>query len=308
MSISDTGHDQMREPSREMKKQKKHLSRRLTWAWLKRKIIRLLGYLALIFVVVAMSFPILWMILSSFKTEGEVLGYPPTFFPQEFTLESYRLLLETDFRIWFRNSLIVASIATTVAVGISAIGAYALVRSRNRPIRTFSGLVLFTYMVPSILLLIPIFRLVVNVQLANSLTGIIVVYIAILLPFGLWTLRSYFAGIPHEIEEAALIDGATHFQAFYKVVLPQALPGLIAVALFAFNVAWQEYLFASILVGSGSKWTLSPGIANLIGAFGDQSWSMVMAASTLATIPVIIIFTLLQSYLIAGWGGGAVKG
>lgn len=305
MSISETGkaHATSENPGSEKKR-----ARNITWYWIRKKILRVLGYLTLIFVLLAFSFPILWMILSSFKTEGEVLGYPPTFFPEEWTLESYRLLLNTDFKIWFRNSLIVASVATLLAVAISAMGAYALARSRNRPIRMFSSLVLFTYMIPSVLLLIPIFRLVVNLRLSNTLLGIIVVYIAILLPFGLWTQRSYFAGIPHEIEEAALIDGATRFQAFYKVVLPQALPGLIAVALFAFNVAWQEYLFASILVGSGSKWTLSPGIANLVGAFGDQSWSMVMAAATLATIPVIIVFTLLQRYLIAGWGGGAVKG
>jgi multiple sugar transport system permease protein len=134
------------------------------------------------------------------------------------------------------------------------------------------------------------------------------VYNTILIPYGLWTLRSYFAGIPHEIEEAALIDGATRFQAFYRVVLPQALPGLISTALFAFHVAWNEYLFASTLLWASDKMTLSAGVATLIGTEALYSWSILMAAAVLVTVPVILLFSALQGFLIAGWGGGAVKG
>ncbi|MBI9046894.1 MAG: carbohydrate ABC transporter permease [Anaerolineaceae bacterium] len=272
--------------------------------WLRK----LFAYVLLLITLGSMAFPLVWMVLSSFKTEREMLSFPPTFFPREWSLKAYQAVLQTDFLIWFKNSMTVSIAATITAVTVSAFGAYALSRSRNRGVQWFSKIVLFTYLIPTILLLIPIFRIVVNLQLSNSLGGLIVVYNSILLPYGLWTLRSYFAGIPHEIEEAARIDGATRFQAFYKVVLPQALPGLVSTALFAFNVCWNEYLFAVILIGSGKKWTLNPGIASLVGALSDQSWTVVMAASTLATVPVIILFSLLQRYWIAGWGGGAVKG
>jgi len=269
---------------------------------------KFLAYLFVVITLATMAFPLVWMVFSSFKTEREMLSYPPTFFPQEWSLKAYEALLQTDFNLWFRNSLLVSITATVTAVLISAFGAYALSRSRYRGVQWFSRVILFTYLMPTILLLIPIFRIVVQLQLSNSLVGLMVVYNSILLPYGLWTLRSYFAGIPHEIEEAAIIDGATRFQAFIKVVLPQALPGLISTALFAFNVCWNEYLFAVILIGSGKKWTLNPGIASLVGVLSDQSWTVVMAASTMATVPVILLFSILQRYWIAGWGGGAVKG
>jgi multiple sugar transport system permease protein len=163
-------------------------------------------------------------------------------------------------------------------------------------------------MVPSILMVIPIFQIVWRLHLSNKLSALLLVYNAVLLPYGIWTLRAYFAGIPHEIEEAALIDGATRFQAFYRVVLPQALPGLISTALFAFHVAWNEYLFASVLLWSSRSMTLSAGVSTLIGETAMYSWSLLMAAAVLVTLPVIVLFSLLQGFLIAGWGGGAVKG
>ncbi len=280
----------------------------MTTAGVLKRIRRIVAYLMVIIVVGSMAFPLIWMVLSSFKPERELLGYPPTFIPNEWSLAAYQALFKTDFKIWFQNSLLVSVVATFTAVLISAFGAYVLSRARYRFVDWFSRIVLFTYLLPTILLIIPIFRIVITLNLANSLGGLIVVYNSILLPYGLWTLRSYFAGVPHEIEESALIDGATRFQAFYKVVLPQALPGLIATALFAFNVCWNEYLFAVILIGSGKKWTLNPGIQSLVGALSDQSMTVVMAASTLATVPVILLFSILQRYWVAGWGSGAVKG
>jgi len=274
-----------------------------------RAIRRGAAYLALILVVVSMVFPLIWMIFSSFKSEQEIYQYPPTILPQHFTLAAYRDLFRlTAFSTWFQNSVVVSVGVTLIALILSAMGAYALARFHYRPFQVFSRLILFAYMVPAILMVIPIFQIVWRLHLGNKLSSLFLVYNAILLPYGIWTLRAYFAGIPHEIEEAALIDGASRFQAFYQVVLPQALPGLISTALFAFHVAWNEYLFASVLLWSSRSMTLSAGVSTLIGETAMYSWSMLMAAAVLVTLPVIVLFSLLQGFLIAGWGGGAVKG
>jgi ABC-type glycerol-3-phosphate transport system permease component len=287
----------------------KERRQRLTTLRIWRAIRRAAAYVMLILVVLSMAFPLIWMILSSLKSEQEIYRYPPSIIPQQFTLAAYHDLFRlTAFATWFRNSVIVSIVVTLIALTLSAMGAYALARFRFPFFRVFSRVILFAYMVPSILMVIPIFQIVWRLQLSNKLSALFLVYNAILLPYGIWTLRAYFAGIPHEIEEAALIDGASRFQAFYKVVLPQALPGLISTALFAFHVAWNEYLFASVLLWSSRSMTLSAGVSTLIGETAMYSWSLLMAAAVLVTLPVIILFSLLQGFLIAGWGGGAVKG
>jgi len=269
---------------------------------------RVLAYFLMISFVFGMTAPLYWMAVGSLKPEGENLSYPPTLIPQTWTLEHYqRLFTATMFPSWFRNSAIV-SIGTTVAcVAISAMGAYTFTRFRYRFFGLFSRLILFAYMVPSILLLIPVFKIVWSLGLANSLFAVMLTNNAFLIPYGLWTLRSYFSGMPREIEEAALIDGCNRWQAFVKAVIPQALPGIIATALFAFHVAWNEYLFSSVLLWSSKRQTLSAGVATLLGEAPD-SWGLLMAAGVMITLPVIILFSFLQSYLVAGWGGGAVKG
>jgi len=256
-----------------------------------------------------MAFPLFWMVLSSLKPDTENYAYPPTILPQTWTLDNYSLLFQrTEFTIWFKNSLMVSVAVTLLCIVISATAAYSLSRFRYRPFEFFSRIILFAYMVPNILLVVPIFKIVWTLRLGNNLAALVVVYNAILIPYGLWTLRSYFAGIPHEIEEAALVDGCGRFQAFVQVVLPQALPGIISTALFAFHVAWNEYLFASVLLWSSKNQTLSAGVATLIGQTVIYSWGGLMAAAVLITVPVVFLFGFLQQYLIAGWGGGAVKG
>lgn len=269
---------------------------------------RAFAYVLLANIVLAMAFPLFWMILSSFKPDRENYGYPPTFLPHIWTLENYLGLLRcTAFGLWFRNSLMVSLVTTFTAIVISSLAAYSLSRFRYRFFEAFARVILFAYMVPNILLVIPIFKIVWSLRMGNTLQALLLVYNAFLIPYGLWTLRSYFAGIPHEIEEAALIDGATRWKAFSSVVLPQAFPGIISTALFAFHVAWNEYLYASVLLWASSKMTLSAGVATLIGETEMYSWGVLMAAGVLVTVPVILLFSFLQQYLIAGWGGGAVK-
>jgi multiple sugar transport system permease protein len=161
---------------------------------------------------------------------------------------------------------------------------------------------------PPIILVVPLFFLLFRMGMVDSHWGLMLVYTGTRLPFGLWLLRSYFQGIPIELEYAALVDGATRFQAFHKVVLPQALPGLISTAIFVFSVTWHEYLFASVLLLSSSKQTLSSGVATFMAEDWIYSWGMLMAAGVMISLPLVIFYTFLQRYLIAGMGGGALKG
>ena len=280
---------------------------------LKTRILRLanrvVAYTLLIAIVFSMAMPLIWMVLSSLKSDGENLSSPPTIIPNEWTLEHYRILFgRTQFPIWFRNSLLVAVGTTLTAITVSAMGAYSFSRFRYRFFEVFSRVILFAYMLPVIMLVIPVFMVIAGLHLSNSLFGLLIVYNSFLIPFGLWTLRSYFSGIPHEIEEAALIDGCTRWQAFTKVALPQALPGLIATALFAFTVAWNEFLYASVLLWSSDTMTLSAGVATFMGELAPSSWGLLMAAGVMITLPLVILFSLMQGFLVAGWGGGAVKG
>jgi ABC-type glycerol-3-phosphate transport system permease component len=282
---------------------------RLSWAKAKRILNKIAAYLLLVLIVFSMAMPLFWMVLSSFKTEGENLSYPPTFIPQEWTLQHYRVLFQmTSFPIWFRNSLIVALGTTLTAIAISSMGAYVISRFRYKFFEGFSRVILFAYMVPTVLLLIPVFMIVHSLKLSNTLYGLILVYNSFEIPYGLWTLRSYFSGIPHEIEEAALIDGCTRWQAFTRVVLPQVMPGIISAALFSFTVSWNEYLYASVLLWSSNIQTLSAGVATFMGELAPSSWGLLMAAGVMITLPLIILFTLLQRFWIAGLGSGAIKG
>jgi len=274
-----------------------------------RVVNKIFAYVLLVAMVLGMAMPLFWMGLSSLKTEGENLSFPPTIIPQKWTLEHYRLLFgRTQFPLWFRNSLLVSIATVLTSIAVSAMGAYVFSRFRYRFFEVFSRVILFAYMVPNILLVIPVFKIVWSLKLSNSLYGLLLVYNAFLIPYGLWTLRSYFAGIPHEIEEAALIDGCSRWGAFVRVVVPQALPGIISTALFAFNVAWNEFLYASVLLWSSKLMTLSAGVATFMGKQAPDSWGLLMAAGVTITLPVIILFSFMQSFLIAGWGGGAVKG
>lgn len=287
---------------------KKHRKKAYIHRWL-RRVNRFFAYFLLVSIVLYMALPLLWMTLSSLKPDGENLSYPPTFIPETWTIQHYRTLFtRTSFPIWFKNSAIVSVGTTLTTIAISAMGAYAFSRFRYRFFEVFSRVILFAYMVPTVLMLIPVFVIVHMLKISNSLTGLLVVYNAFLVPYGLWTLRSYFSGIPHEIEEAALIDGCNRWQAFIKVVLPQALPGIISTALFAFTVSWNEFLYASVLLWSSDTQTLSAGVATFMGELAPSSWGLLMAAGVMTTLPLVLLFAFLQRFWIAGLGSGAVKG
>jgi multiple sugar transport system permease protein len=260
-------------------------------------------------VVLAIAFPLFWMLSTALKPNDETFAMPPTLLPAHPTLEQFqRLLTETPFATFFLNSVIVGVCTTVLVVTIAALGAYGLVRFRFPGRELIAHLVLFTYLLPAVLLLLPLYLIISQLGLANSLFGLVVAYTTFALPFALWLLRSFVAAIPIDLEEAAMVDGASRMHAFLEVVVPQALPGIISTALFTFILSWNEYLYGMVFINVDSSKTLPPGVLTMLNQNQDVEWALLMAASVLMSVPVLVMFAFLQRHLTRGFGAGAVKG
>lgn len=265
-------------------------------------------YLLVYGVALVILLPFIWVFLSAFKSESELYRYPPTLLPQVWTVQNFtQFFRATSFHIAMLNSGMIAAATTVLAMAVAAPAAYALARFQNRLFEGIARLFIYTYMIPSILLVLPVYKIFFNLGLGNNLWGLAPIYTALVLPLILWTLRSFFAGIPVELEEAAMIDGASRFQAFWKVVLPQAVPGMIATGIVAINIGWSEYLFASTLLTSPDNMTISPRLESFMGR-GLFNWGWLMAGALAVTGPLIILSGFMQRHLVAGWGAGALKG
>ena len=259
--------------------------------------------------VLAVAFPLFWMVVTSLKPAFELFRRPPTIWPETATFEHYwRLLSETPFLQYFQNSLILATTTTAVVVAIGTLGAYSLVRFRYRGRESLAFMVLFTYLLPSVVLIIPLYLLMVQLGLSNTIFSLVIAYTTFALPYALWLLRSFMAGVPEDLESAALVDGASRMGAFFDVILPQLLPGIISTALFTFILSWNEYLYALVLVNADGARPLTTGVMTMLISAFNIEWSLLMAASVMMSLPLIVAFAFLQSYLTRGFGAGAVKG
>jgi ABC-type glycerol-3-phosphate transport system permease component len=275
---------------------------------LRLRAFRGLEYGLLAVAILVADIPLLWIFLTALKPDSEIIHYPPTIWPQVPSLGDYfQLFAYAPFGDYLLNSSIIATVSTVLVVAMGTVAAYAFVRFDFIFLRGLAEASLFAYMIPSILLLVPLDRMVLSVNLENHRESLIIIYTARLLPFALWTLRSYFQGVSVDLEQAAMVDGCTRFGAFWRVVLPQAVPGMIATAVFTFNAAWSEYLFGSTLMTSPTALTISPGLALLNTQTGIMHWGLLMAGAVLATVPVLVLFVIAQSQLVETWGEGAVK-
>lgn len=264
-------------------------------------------YILLLIVCVLVLFPIYWMLTISFKTPRDIYRVP-SLFPTNPTLDNYHTLIEKkNFLVNIRNSIIIASGTTIVAVFISALCAYSLVRLKYRYRGLIGRLILLAYLTPSSLLFIPLSVIVARLNLGNSLHGLVMVYLAFSTPFSTWLLMGYFKGIPPDLEEQAMVDGATRFGAMVRVLLPLAAPGLVAVGIFTFTGAWNELLLALIFITSEDKRTVPLGLQYLIT--GDVFlWGPIMAGAIFSALPVMILYFLAQRFMVQGLAAGAVKG
>jgi len=272
-------------------------------------MLRAIQYVLLLGVLVANVLPLAWIFATAFKPDTEIARYPPTILPHAPTLANFRNLFTiSDFGAYLGNSLIVSGVTTGATVLFGMFGAYSVSRFYFPLTRGLGEFALFAYLIPPILVVVPIAQIVIRLHLADNLAALIVIYTAILLPFALWVLRSYFRGLTVDIEQAAMVDGCTRLGAFLRVVVPQATPGLISTGLFTFNAAWSEYLFASVLLPSPDKRTLSPGLVLLMNQTGVYSWGLLMAGAVIVVLPVLVLFVIAQRSLIRGWGAGALAG
>ncbi len=267
-----------------------------------------IAYTVLGFLLLLVLFPFYWMTITSFKTEDQMRSLVSMFWPSPFVTENYtQLLTKTDFGVWYRNSALVAISSTLVATAIGTIGAYALARLSFLGRAFLSSATLITYLVPPSILFIPLYAQIRTMGLADSLAGLIAAYPSFTVPFVTWLLMGYLGSIPEELEEAAMIDGATRFGAFRRIILPLAAPGVLAAGLFAFTQAWNEFLYALVFISDVKQRTLPVGLSTFIT--GDvYGWGYLMAGAVLTTLPVIAVYTYLQRYMVEGLTAGSVKG
>ncbi len=264
------------------------------------------GFLLVLLLVVL--FPFYWMTVTALKSEEQMRSLASMFWPDPVVWDNFRhLLAQTDFVAWFKNSVLVAVTSTFLATAIGTIGAYSLARLRFLGRAFMSSAVLITYLVPPSILFIPLYAQIRNLGLADSLAGLIAAYPSFTVPFVTWLLMGYFESIPEELEEAAMIDGATRFGAFARVVLPLAAPGVLAAGLYAFTQAWNEFLYALVFITNVKLRTLPVGLSSFIT--GDvYGWGFLMAGAVLTTLPVIAAYIYLQKYMVEGLTAGSVKG
>jgi multiple sugar transport system permease protein len=267
-----------------------------------------LVWLAALALFLFTAFPLLWMASTAFKVSNEIFATPPSLWPRTFTLANIeRLFAETRFLTYLLNSLTVSLSTAGLTLIVSTPAAYSLTRFRFAGREKLAALILFTYMFAPIMIIIPFYVMMRFLGLNNTHLGLVLAYTAFCLPFNLWLLRTFFQSIPVDIEQAALIDGANRFQAVVYVVVPLALPGVVATGIFTFILAWNDYIFARVLIGADELKTLPVGIADLYNA-SVVDWGMIMAAGLLVILPVLGVFVFIQKYMVAGWGAGGVKG
>ncbi len=271
------------------------------------RLARVCFYALVTIVVIVLLFPFYWMVATSFQRLDRTYMSPPEFLQLHPRPENYpEAFVDKPVLRWLWNTLVVSSATTIICILFSAFAAYSISRFPYRGRTLLSIVILSSQMFPGTLIVIPYYILMSRLKLLDSYEGLILTYISFTAPFCIWALKGFFDSIPRAIEEAAWIDGCSRFRSLFQIVLPLALPGMVATSLFAFLLSWHEFLFARTLLSSVSKWTIATGIASYVGEY-YTTWPYVMAASTITSLPVVIIFILFQKHLVAGLTRGAVK-
>ncbi|KUM78709.1 carbohydrate ABC transporter permease [Streptomyces griseorubiginosus] len=265
-------------------------------------------YAALVGYLVFLAFPFLWLVSTAFKSPRELGSPHPTWIPRHPTLDNFRQAFDEQPLLRAAgNSLLAALAAAVIAVLIATPLAYVMARQRTRLAKAATGWVVVSQAFPLVLVIIPLFLVLKELRLINSLAGLVMVYVVWALPFALWMLVGYVRAVPGELEEAAAVDGAGRLRTLVSVTAPLLAPGIVATALFAFITAWNEFFFALVLLKTPEKQTLPVVLTHFIGAEGVADLGPLAAAAFLATLPSLIIFAIIQRRITGGMLAGAVK-
>ncbi len=269
------------------------------------KTLTIVGLAAFLLVVLV---PFWWIASMSFKTYEQIQFAVSIYVPKPFTWDNYQALwTNTRFPLWLRNSLVTAVVVTVITTVIASLSGYAVARLRFPGRESVASLILILYLVPPALLFIPLYRVLAELGATNHLTALFLSYPTFTVPFCTWLMIGFFKALPRELEEAAFVDGATRTAALTRVLLPLAAPGLVASAIFAFTLSWNEFLYALIFIQDETATTVPVGLNLLI--YGDVfSWGQLMAASVITTLPVVALYMFVHRWMVEGLAAGSVKG
>ena len=280
-------------------------------AVVKRPLLRkTLRHLVLLPFLVFALFPFYHIALTSLKQDKELYDRfaVPLLIRQGPTLEHYtKLIGETEFLTWTKNSLLVSLLATTASVAIGTVAAYALARLRFFGVSSFGTGIFVTYLVPTSLLFLPLAQVVNWLGLGDSKWALVLTYPTFLVPFCTWLLMGYFRTVPKEVEECAMVDGATRLQALWRIVLPIAVPGLVCATLFAFTLSWNEFIYALTFTSSSDQITASVGVTSELIRGDIYFWGELMAGAILGSVPIVILYVFFLDYYVSGLTAGAIK-
>jgi len=262
-----------------------------------------------VLVLVVMAFPVYWMVSTAFKPGTDITAYKPVWIPLHPTLVHFTDAINKPY-FWdgVKNSLIVVTVVTVLAIVLAFLAALALAKFRFSGRALFIVLVILIQMLPPNALIIPLYVVLARYHQVNQLSGLIITYLTFVLPFAIWTLRGFILGIPKDLEEAAMVDGDSRTSAFFKILLPLVAPGLVATSIFCFIQAWNEFIFAYILLSDQQKQTLTIWLSSFLGTSRGTDWGGLMAGATLTAIPVVIFFLIVQRRIAFGLTAGAVRG
>ena len=274
---------------------------------IKNSIIKILLILGLIIGAVYAGFPIIWMLVCSFKPNTEIFAYPPKFISETFSLDAYFSIFHDPEKIrFFINSYFISGVVTVLTLIVSILAAYSFSRYDFKLKKPLNVIIISVQAVPPITLLIPYFGLMVTLRLFNTYWALILTYMVLTLPYAIIMMTGYFNTLPRELDEAVMIDGASNFIALWKVLVPISIPGIVSVGMYTFMQAWNEYLFALTLTKTNNMRTVPIGIQLLMGQHSYE-WNEMMAMSILGCLPVLILFLFFQRYFIGGMTAGSVK-
>lgn len=270
--------------------------------------------MALIYIITALFlilflFPVYWLVISSFQTNGDIMKFPPHFLPQSITLENYTLLFQdVKYFTYAKNSAIVSLMTVLCCLLISIFAGYAISRYRFKGKNLLMTSILNVQIFPTTVIMISLFTFYSDLNLLDTFTGLIIANSVFTLPFAIWFLKAFFDTIPVSLDESARIDGCGRLQTILRIIMPLIRPGLVAVAIYSFLKAWDDFMFALIILKDSNKRTLPLGISqSFIGEF-SQNYAGMMAISVIASVPVVLLFILTQRQLISGLTAGSVKG